>query len=159
MSDFHALSAITRYHRSKGYATTSAFHQAADSACLARVGTTTGNRGGRRWTDHEVALFKEAVKKFGVNSNIVIAREVGTRTAKQCGNFKKRFLVKNPIWAQFTEAPPLASQPSPRTPTACSSGNTGSTPPIKRSDGISTIPRGFCHLKRHSISYTWGINA
>lgn len=110
-----------------------ASHQAAVSACLALTGSTT-NKAARRWSEHEIARFKEAVRKVGVNSNIAIAQEVGTRDAKQCGNFKRRF----PEWAKFTEAPPPASQPSPMTPTTCSSVNSNPSP---QSRGATILPR------------------
>lgn len=107
-------------------------HQAAVSAGLTleskMTATTMEKKSRNRWTDNEIHLFKEAVRKVGVNSNVAIAREVGTRSAKQCGNFKKRFLAKNPTWGQLADAPPLASQQSPKTPTSCSSMDTDSTP-------------------------------
>ena len=119
-----------------------AYHQAAVSAGLTleskTTATTTEKKSRNRWTDNEIRLFKEAVRKVGVNSNVAIAREVGTRTAKQCGNFKKRFLAKNPTWGNLADAPPLASQQSPKTPTSCSSMDTDSTP---QSQGTTLSPR------------------
>ncbi|KAL5509851.1 hypothetical protein EMCRGX_G005290 [Ephydatia muelleri] len=104
-----------------------AHHQAEVSARLASEEATSQSKSkSNRWSEEEIARFAEAAERWGINSNIQLAREVGTRTAKQCGNFKKRFLQAHPEMVLLGDALPTGSQLSP---TSGSSADSDSPPP------------------------------
>ena len=79
-----------------------------------------------KWSEAEASKFKEALAKFGPDSNIKIAAAIGTRTAAQVNVFKWRFLRANPSWLQqnYHPAPTTANAPSAR----CSSASPRLTP-------------------------------
>ncbi len=50
----------------------------------------------RLWTDAEHALFLDAMEKHGPSSNVVIARYINSKTAKQVSMHKRIFLRDHP---------------------------------------------------------------
>ena len=106
-------------------------HMEAASAQRARVAAEKIVRQGEstarmKWSEAEASKFKEALAKFGPDSNIKIAAAIGTRTAAQVNVFKWRFLRANPSWLQqnYHPAPTTANAPSAR----CSSASPRLTP-------------------------------
>ena len=71
-----------------------------EEASQARAESATAGADGRRkiWDAVEIDRFKQALLLVGPNSNIEIAKIVGTRDNKQVGVFKRTFLAKNPNW-------------------------------------------------------------
>ena len=115
-----------------------AHHQAEVSARLASEEATSQSKSkSNRWSEEEIARFAEAAERWGINSNIQLAREVGTRTAKQCGNFKKRFLQAHPEMVLLGDALPTGSQLSP---TSGSSADSDSPPPSVEAARLSRSP-------------------
>ena len=62
--------------------------------------TEAAQRPTRQWLDLEDLLFLEALKEHGPSSNVVIARVIGTKTAKQVDIHKRIFLRDHPNWLE-----------------------------------------------------------
>ena len=83
-----------------------------DEASSERAAASRDNDGKRKlWDPVEVDKFKEALRRLGPSSNVDIANEIGTRTCKQVGVFKRAFLLKNPTW--LTDNRPSDTVPAP----------------------------------------------
>ena len=70
----------------------------------------------KKWSEIEINKFKEALAKFGPDSNIKISDAIGTRTAAQVNVYKWRFFKAYPSWLQqnYHPVPPTATTSSSR---------------------------------------------
>lgn len=73
--------------------------------------------GPRYWTKADHTSFLDALARFGPSLNIALAREIGTKDAKQVVNHKRIFLRDNPDWISRARATPpsppsLVTQPT-----------------------------------------------
>ena len=73
-------------------------HMEEASQARAATAASEANGGRKPWDAVEIDLFKSALLQVGPNSNVEIAKIVGTRDNKQVGVFKCSFLAKNPDW-------------------------------------------------------------
>ena len=69
-----------------------------------------------KWSQGEVDRFKAALARFGPESNIKIAAEIGSRSAKQVNVYKCRFLKAFPDWLKENYHPPPSQSPSSAVP-------------------------------------------
>ena len=88
-----------------------AMHQAQRSKILAAIKAKTKSN---RWTEDEVDRFKRLIQTFGLKSNKLLARKMGSKSVRQVEGFKQRFLQKHPLWRRFDYGmPALDSSPHP----------------------------------------------
>ena len=71
-----------------------ALHQAQQSKALAAIKTKSKPS---RLSEQEVDRFKWLVQTFGLKSNKLLARKIGTKSVGQVAGFKYRFLLKHPL--------------------------------------------------------------
>ncbi|KAL5509895.1 hypothetical protein EMCRGX_G005335 [Ephydatia muelleri] len=88
-----------------------AMHQAQRLKILAAIKAKTKSN---RWTEDEVDRFKRLIQTFGLKSNKLLARKMGSKSVRQVEGFKRRFLQKHPLWRRFDYGTPaLDSSPHP----------------------------------------------
>ena len=77
----------------------------------AQLGTSTART---KWSQGEIEKFKAALARYGPDSTIKFAAEIGTRSAAQVNMFKCRFLKAYPSWLNdnYHPASPVANTPS-----------------------------------------------
>lgn len=93
-------------------------HQAQRSKALAAIKAKTRSN---RWSEQEVELFKRMVQIYGLTSNKLLARKIGTKSRNQVAGFKYRFLQKHPLWRRYDYGAPAMESSSQSTSVETSS--------------------------------------
>ena len=60
----------------------------------------------RQWSTQEHNMFLDALKKHGPSSNVVLAKAIGSKTAKQVSMHKRIFFRDHPGWLEVMEKIP-----------------------------------------------------